>query len=190
MIPEPSFDKERKHVVSFMSAKNLDSELLMKSVNPGNAIPLSVLTLNDLAIYPGIGLYFFYNMRNELQYVGKCTSRSFMERIPSHFDCRNHARFATIARRRVDELSQSDDISETVYQALTDLKLFLVNFMYDKIFWDNGSYSDINKKQETGREAEYIEKLERDTIQKKEPHLNRMNKRKSTHQNDDRRSEI
>ena len=59
----PSFDNERKHVVSFMSAKNLDSELLMKIVKQKNAIPLSILTLNNLAMYPSAGLCFFYNIR-------------------------------------------------------------------------------------------------------------------------------
>ena len=162
----------------------------MKIVKQKNAIPLSILTLNNLAMYPSAGLCFFYNIRNDLQYVGKCTSMFFIERIPSHFDCRNNARFATIAKRRVDELSQSDNISETVYQALTDLKLSLVNFKYDKVFLGIGSYSDSNRKQETRIEAEYVERLEGDIIPKNGPHLNWRKKRKSLNQNDDNMGEI
>lgn len=36
---------------------------------------------------------------SELWYVGKCTSRSFIERIPSHFDQREEAWFSTVPKR-------------------------------------------------------------------------------------------
>jgi hypothetical protein len=48
------------------------------------------VTLSDLcsfAEYPN-GLYFFFDDDDRLWYVGKSTSRSFIERIPSHFDTR------------------------------------------------------------------------------------------------------
>ncbi|AFY95136.1 hypothetical protein Cha6605_4193 [Chamaesiphon minutus PCC 6605] len=49
--------------------------------------------------YPN-GLYFIFggNLR-QLQYVGKCTSRSFIERIPAHFDQRERAWFNTLPKK-------------------------------------------------------------------------------------------
>jgi hypothetical protein len=48
--------------------------------------------------YPN-GLYFYYDEKNFLQYIGKASSRSFVERIPSHFDQRFDAWFNTLPRR-------------------------------------------------------------------------------------------
>ncbi|MCL4340866.1 MAG: hypothetical protein M1431_02040 [Candidatus Thermoplasmatota archaeon] len=173
MEPRPSFDNLRKHVISFETAKGLTWEIVMSYVKPEMATPLSDLTLNDLAIYPGVGLYFFYDKSNNLQYVGKCTSRSFIERVPSHFDCRKHAQFATVAKRRGGENSPTDDISEISRDALKDLKLFLVNFTYDEKSWSNGNYSKDNIEFETGCEAKFVGYLESSIIYSKKPCLNR-----------------
>jgi len=60
---------------------------------------LSDVTIGDLCSmseYPN-GLYFFFDGNpRKLQYVGKCTSRSFVERIPAHFDQREDAWFNTL----------------------------------------------------------------------------------------------
>ena len=45
------------------------------------------------------GLYFFFDEHDELWYVGKSTSRSFIERIPAHFDQREDAWFNTLSSR-------------------------------------------------------------------------------------------
>lgn len=45
------------------------------------------------------GLYLFFDDQEVLWYVGKATSRSFIERVPSHFDQRQHAWFNTLPRR-------------------------------------------------------------------------------------------
>lgn len=146
MTSQPLFGNVRKHVISFESAKGLSWEEVLHYVDPQKAIPLSNLTLNDLAIYPGVGLYFFYNTKGDLIYVGKCTSRSFIERVPSHFDCRRHAQFATVAKRTGAENSQGDNITEFSQKALNDLKLFLVNFTYDERYWENNGIPDGNDK--------------------------------------------
>ena len=177
MEPWPSFDNLRKHVISFETAKGLTREGVLSYVKPEMAKPLVSLTMKDLAIYPGIGLYLFYNMRDELQYVGKCTSRSFIERVPSHFDCRKHAQFATVAKRLGAENSQTDDISEISRKALNDLKLFLVNFTYDERFWSNGDYSRSKDESENKCEAKFVEYLESSIIYNKKPVLNRQRKK-------------
>ena len=46
------------------------------------------------------GLYFIFGENpNELKYIGKCTSRSFIERIPAHFDQREDSWFGTLPKR-------------------------------------------------------------------------------------------
>jgi len=65
------------------------------------------VTLSELcaiAEYPN-GLYFFYDEDNHLWYVGKSTSRSFIERIPSHFDTREDAWFNTLPKKIMDVCS-------------------------------------------------------------------------------------
>jgi hypothetical protein len=68
--------------------------------------PVGDVTIRDLCAmekYPN-GLYFFFGGEpHGLQYVGKCTSRSFVERIPSHFDQREKAWFNTLPTRLVCE---------------------------------------------------------------------------------------
>lgn len=60
---------------------------------------LADVTIGDLCAmseHPN-GLYFFFDGEpRKLQYVGKCTSRSFVERVPAHFDQREDAWFNTL----------------------------------------------------------------------------------------------
>jgi hypothetical protein len=63
---------------------------------------LSEITIGELCSmsdYPN-GLYFIFGGNpRQLQYVGKCTSRSFIERIPAHFDQREHAWFNSLPKK-------------------------------------------------------------------------------------------
>lgn len=64
---------------------------------------VTILDLCSMPEYPN-GLYFFFNQdERPLQYVGKCTSRSFVERIPAHFDQREDAWFNTVPRKLVEQ---------------------------------------------------------------------------------------
>lgn len=60
---------------------------------------LADVTIADLCVmseFPN-GIYFYFDSKcGELQYCGKCTSRSFIERIPAHFDPRENAWFNTV----------------------------------------------------------------------------------------------
>ncbi len=63
---------------------------------------ISEMTIGELCSmtdYPN-GLYFIFGGNpRQLQYVGKCTARSFIERIPAHFDQREHAWFNTLPKK-------------------------------------------------------------------------------------------
>lgn len=63
--------------------------------------PIGDVTIAELcavAEYPN-GLYFFFDDQDHLWYVGKATSRSFIERLPSHFDPRELSWFSTIPKK-------------------------------------------------------------------------------------------
>ena len=79
-------------------------------------VPLNRITLRDLAVHnqglPSNGLYIFYRVDGPLpvvMYVGKCTSRSFLERIPAHLESREECWFNTLSTRA---LSSRDDITD------------------------------------------------------------------------------
>jgi hypothetical protein len=61
-----------------------------------------LVTIGELCSMPAHpnGLYFIFGGNpRKLQYVGKCTSRSFIERIPSHLDQREWAWFNTLPKK-------------------------------------------------------------------------------------------
>jgi hypothetical protein len=63
---------------------------------------LSEVTIGELCSMPAHpnGLYFIFGGNpRKLQYVGKCTSRSFIERIPAHLDQREWAWFNTLSKK-------------------------------------------------------------------------------------------
>lgn len=73
--------------------------------------------------YPN-GLYLFFNNENELWYVGKATSRSFIERIPAHFDQREIAWFNTLPKK-VMKFCNIQTYREALNKALS-LKLMII----------------------------------------------------------------
>ena len=69
-------------------------------------VPLNRITLRDLAVHnqglPSNGLYIFYRVDGPMpivMYVGKCTSRSFLERVPAHLESREVCWFNTLTKR-------------------------------------------------------------------------------------------
>jgi hypothetical protein len=65
------------------------------------------------------GVYLFFDDSNEPWYVGKATSRSFVERIPSHFDPRPDGWFGTLPKKTQVYASLS------TYREAIDLSLSL-----------------------------------------------------------------
>jgi hypothetical protein len=74
------------------------------------------VTISELCSMPNHpnGLYFILGENpSELKYIGKCTSRSFIERIPSHFDQREDSWFGTLPKRvKKEDLSYQEAIEE------------------------------------------------------------------------------
>jgi hypothetical protein len=84
-----------------------------------------------LMIEDGRGVYIFYNSKgNRFLYVGKCSSRHFVERISSHFDPRLNGWFNSLLKTLIkNEINQSNHDK----QALISAKL-------NEIFAINGTY--------------------------------------------------
>ena len=90
---------------------------------------IASVTLGDLSStgkYAN-GLYLMYSQDGYLWYVGKCTSRSFVDRIPSHFDQREGAWFATVPHR-IQRVMTKRTYAEAHACAL-QLRLALVGIM-------------------------------------------------------------
>ena len=56
---------------------------------------VQIAELCSMAEYPH-GVYLFFDDQGKSWYVGKATSRSFVERVPSHFDQRQDTWFNTL----------------------------------------------------------------------------------------------
>ena len=148
---------ERSHIVVFEDATALTCERILAQINPDNAIKLDRIRLSDLIMYPGTGIYLFFDIENTPRYVGSCLSRSFIERIPSHFDTRNGSSLNTISKRLTEpEITGVDDLTATVMGALPRLKLILIGI---------SCRSEDDKKR--------VRKIERDLIGTLGPDLNR-----------------
>ena len=74
---------------------------LKKSIGEAKGIKVAELFVNQLiSPDPNLnhGIYVFKSQKGEV-YVGKCTSRSFVERIAAHFDNRDNAWMNTILKK-------------------------------------------------------------------------------------------
>jgi hypothetical protein len=62
---------------------------------------LARITIHELSSEPDPpnGVYFIYTNEHQLLYIGKASSRSFVERIPAHFDIRENAWFNTLPKK-------------------------------------------------------------------------------------------
>tara|TARA_A100001035_G_scaffold277082_1_gene273206 strand:- start:1798 stop:2409 length:612 start_codon:yes stop_codon:yes gene_type:complete len=95
--------------------------------------PLNRITLRDLAIHnqglPSNGLYVFYRASGVLpvvMYVGKCTSRSFLERVPAHLESREECWFNTLTTRSRQWNENIDDHKAASDYCLDNLAVAIV----------------------------------------------------------------
>lgn len=83
-----------------------------------NGKKLSNITIFDLIDRDcsGIGVYIFHDKKDTF-YIGKSSSRCFVERIPSHFDVRETGWFNTLLKRLRDM-----QYADSLYNAATYVK--------------------------------------------------------------------
>ncbi|MEO1669224.1 MAG: hypothetical protein AAFR77_00345, partial [Cyanobacteria bacterium J06631_2] len=105
---------------------------------------LAELRLFDLALFneepltSAGGVYLFFSLDNACLYVGKATSRSFISRIPAHFDPRSDSWFATFPNKVLKMKLAKDYASALIF--CRDCSVLLVKFNSDR---DCKSYAGI-----------------------------------------------
>lgn len=111
---------------------NISIMAFVDEINATEGKKVNELLITDLifdkndAIKVNHGVYIFKN-KDQIVYVGKTSSRSFVERIPCHFDNRDEAWMNSLLKL----LSKNKQISiEQAYQNfIKDLELILVLFI-------------------------------------------------------------
>jgi len=135
-----------KFNLNFKEFQNIELQTLFDIIS-NNGKLLREVTLNDFIfennneIYPGKGCYFFI-LNNQIVYVGKCSSRTFISRIPGHLGTYENDWFNTLVKHKNLPNTPIIDSNMTLQQkskiCLNNFKLVLLNF-------DNDNTEKINK---------------------------------------------
>lgn len=80
-----------------------------------------LVMVNGKPIVTGNGIYVVHS-GDSIEYIGKATSRSFVERFPSHFDVRDDAWFNTLIKKVKAKRNEKD-----VYKHLGGMYVVLIN---------------------------------------------------------------
>ncbi len=95
LIPHPDY------FIAFELCKSQSLAQFCETLRNCSKKPVGSVQLSELCSmteHPN-GLYLFFDNNEELWYVGKATSRSFIERVPAHFDQRHDAWFNTLPKK-------------------------------------------------------------------------------------------
>lgn len=116
--------------MSFRISIDIDNNLeeLIKVIHHCKGIKVSELCIHQLiSDDPNLnhGIYVFKNQPDEA-YVGRGTSRSFVERIAAHFDNRDNAWMNTILKKIAQ--SKNSTIQESYTYFLNSFELVLIPF--------------------------------------------------------------
>lgn len=129
------------YVISYKEIESYSIEKLVQLVKDRKGILLKNLTIKDLVfngskdIRTGNGVYVFKDIERNI-YVGKCSSRNFVERIPAHFDIRHNGWFNSLLRNLVkngEKIADDENLTKAARYSFDNLSLLLINFEdYDK----------------------------------------------------------
>ena len=89
------------YYIRYEDVRSLSLESFASTLQSTDKKEVGNVTIRELCTtfeYP-IGLYFYFDEDENLKYVGKSSSRSFVERIPSHFDPRLEGWFNTLPKK-------------------------------------------------------------------------------------------
>jgi|GEM_PF-608468 hypothetical protein len=93
-----------QYLIEYSSIKDISLKEIKIIIEGTDGLALRDLKMKDLSqfenkkIFPGLGIYIFRNT-DSILYVGKTTSRSFIDRVPSHFDLRDASKMNTFLRK-------------------------------------------------------------------------------------------
>ena len=99
------------------------TDLVSKIENIGGA-SIGELKITDLVLPAEscTGIYFFLDENEQVVYVGKISSRSFLDRIAGHLDLRKSAFMNTILQR-VNSNAEAKDYVDVFYNKVVNYKL-------------------------------------------------------------------
>jgi len=177
-----------KYLLNYGKINNWKISEIQKNMEDIEGLPLSkckiskLVFYNDIPILTGNGVYIFFKNKNKNNkiylYVGKCSSRNFVERIPAHFNVKNTGWFNSYLRNLVNKKRKENDepkikvkefkdpetedkkeeynklLKEQAKIALENHKLILINFEPDFSNKENKS-----KKKEKIKKISTLEKL-------------------------------
>ncbi len=135
----------QKYLLQYHEISNLSISDLITLLNNTPGLPCATMKVIDFIycdnqpIHSGCGVYVF-KQGKDIFYVGKSSSRSFVERIPAHFDLRHGVWFNTILRYVADHRTSTDKktlpgIQAAGRYALDHLSVILINFRADD-YWN------------------------------------------------------
>ena len=98
-------------------------DLVRKIENIGG-VSIGELKITDLVLPAEscTGIYFFLDENEQVVYVGKISSRSFLDRIAGHLDLRKSAFMNTILQR-VNSNAEAKDYVDVFYNKVVNYKL-------------------------------------------------------------------
>ena len=144
---------KEEYLYNFEDIENLKVDEFKNLLITNSGIAFSKMTLNnfiffnDEVIDSGRGVYII-KKGAEIFYVGDCTSRSFIERIPSHFDTKKEAWMNTAVKHYArckfgwDKHSSNNvALSNSAAEIISDYSLIIINF----IKWDAIKISSLEK---------------------------------------------
>lgn len=125
-----------QYLVNFENIKQMQIKMLLHNLGNMDGIRLNELKVKDLTsyngneIFPGIGVYIFREGVRAI-YVGKCSSNSFTERIPKHFDLRHYAWMNNLLKiicvKRLGEITD-ENLKKASKDAFDKFNMILITF--------------------------------------------------------------
>ncbi len=123
-----------KYCLNFENIKNKKlREIKIILNNLDNYIRLSELKVKDLVflkdkpIKTGNGVYVFRNEK-DIVYVGKCSGRSFIERISSHFDIREEAWMNSLLKFKRQKENKKCSLAKIAKSVFNQYFVLMINF--------------------------------------------------------------
>jgi hypothetical protein len=119
-----------------------DNEKLMKEVMLSTGKKLNQLLLKDFVLKEPIdcnlshGVYVFKE-KTEIRYVGKASSRPFIERVPAHLDTRGYGWMNTMLKYLSKEDKREKGYLEESIYAIDNFELLLVLFKTEDCIKEN-----------------------------------------------------
>ena len=134
--------KRFNFIVSIEDLYDLTSQEILKNIQNAAKKKLADINLFELSLFneqpltSAGGVYSFFTSDNVCLYVGKATSRSFISRIPAHFDPRPDSWFATFPNKVLKMQLASDYTSALKF--CRSCSVLLIQFACDQ---DCGNYA-------------------------------------------------